>query len=363
MTPADAARYARQMRLPEVGPAGQERLGAASVLLVGAGGLGSPAALYLAAAGVGRIGIVDFDRVDESNLHRQVLYGTQDIGQRKTDAAASRLHALNPHVMVETHDVKLDAGNARALVEAYDLVADGADTFATRYVVNDACVAAGRPNVFASVSAFTGQASVFGAPGGPCYRCLFAEPPPDGAVPSCAEGGVLGVLPGLMGTVQATEVLKWILGVGEPLVGKLWTLDARTMEVRVLRVERDPECSLCNNGQSRHGQSRHRPVPLAVPDVSPTDAAQRLAREPETTLLLDVRSADEYAADHLGGTLLPLPELPFRLDELEPHRAARVLVHCRSGARSAQAVAYLRERGFDAVNVRGGIEAWRRDVS
>ncbi len=357
MTPAEAARYSRQMQLPEVGPAGQERLAAASVLLIGAGGLGSPAALYLAAAGVGRIGIVDFDRVDESNLHRQILYTTADVGAVKAEAAAARLRALNPHVEVETHDLKLDASNANALIAQYDLVADGADTFATRYAVNDACVATGRPNVFASVSAFTGQASVFAAPGGPCYRCLFPEPPPEGAVPSCAEGGVLGVLPGLMGTVQATEVLKWILGVGEPLVGRLWTLDARTMDVQVLRVTRDLDCLICNNGPSRP-----QPEPVALPEIAPSDAARLLAAETGDALLLDVRSEEEYAADQLGGVLLPLPELPWRIEELEPYRARRVLVHCRSGARSAQAVAYLRERGFDAVNVRGGIEAWRRDV-
>jgi len=358
MTPAEAARYDRQMRLPEVGPAGQERLAAASVLVIGAGGLGSPVALYLAAAGVGHIGIVDFDRVDASNLHRQILYATDDVGGRKTEAAAARLRALNPHVTVETHDLKLDARNARRLIARYDLVADGADTFATRYAVNDACVATGRPNVFASVSAFQGQASVFGAPGGPCYRCLFPEPPPEGTVPSCAEGGVLGVLPGLMGTIQATEVLKWVLGVGGSLAGRLLTVDALTMEMRSLRVSRDEDCSYCNNGPVRSY-----PVPMTIPEIGPSDAARLLADEPGATSLLDVRSEDEHAADHLGGTLLPLNQLPWRLDEIELLRERRVLVHCRTGSRSAQAVAYLRERGFNAVNVRGGIEAWRREVT
>lgn len=358
MTPAEATRYDRQMRLPEVGPAGQERLAAASVLIVGAGGLGSPVALYLAAAGIGRIGIVDFDRVDESNLHRQILYSTDDVGARKTDAAAARLRALTPHVTVETHDLKLDARNARELIARYDLVADGADTFATRYAVNDACVATGRPNVFASVSAFQGQASVFGAPGGPCYRCLFPEPPPEGAVPSCAEGGVLGVLPGLMGTIQATEALKWFLGLGESLAGRLLTVDARTMEMRTLRVDRDRGCLICNNG---HIPSRS--VPMIVPEIGPADAARLLADEPGGTSLLDVRTEGEHAADHLGGTLLPLNQLPWRIDELDPLRERRLLVHCRTGVRSAQAVAYLRERGFNAVNVRGGIEAWRREVT
>lgn len=358
MTPAEAARYDRQMRLPEVGPAGQERLAAASVLIVGAGGLGSPVALYLAAAGVGRLGLVDFDRVDESNLHRQILYTTADVGRRKTDAAAERLHALNPHVTVETHDLKLDAHNARALIGRYDLVADGADTFATRYAVNDACVATGTPNVFASVSAFEGQASVFAAPGGPCYRCLFPDAPPPGAVPSCAEGGVLGALPGLMGSIQATEVLKWILGAGESLVGRLLTVDARTMQTRTLRVSREEGCPVCNNGSYIP-----RPAALPLPEIAPAHAARLLADEPDATRLLDVRSAEEAAADHLGGTLLPLNQLPWRVDELEPDRARRLLVHCRSGSRSAQAVAYLRERGFNAVNVRGGIEAWRREVT
>lgn len=358
MTPAETARYDRQMRLPEVGPAGQERLAAASVLIVGAGGLGSPVALYLAAAGVGRLGLVDFDRVDESNLHRQILYTTGDVGRRKTDAAADRLRALNPHVTVETHGLKLDADNARALIGGYDLVADGADTFATRYAVNDACVATGTPNVFASVSAFEGQASVFSAPGGPCYRCLFPDAPPPGAVPSCAEGGVLGALPGLMGSIQATEVLKWILGVGESLVGRLLTVDARTMQTRTLRVSRDEGCLVCNNGRSSS-----RPAVQTIPEITPADAARLLADEPDATRLLDVRSAEEADADHLGGTLLPLNQLPWRVDELEPDRARRLLVHCRSGARSAQAVAYLRERGFDAVNVRGGIDAWRREVT
>lgn len=358
MTLAETTRYDRQMRLPEVGPAGQERLVAASVLIVGAGGLGSPVSLYLAAAGVGRIGLVDFDHVDESNLHRQILYTTADVGRRKTDAAAERLRALNPHVTVETHDLKLDAQNARALINGYDLVADGADTFATRYAVNDACVATGTPNVFASVSAFEGQASVFGAAGGPCYRCLFPEPPPDGAVPSCAEGGVLGVLPGLMGSIQATEVLKWILGIGESLVGRLLTVDARSMQIRTLGVVRDEGCSVCNNGSVAT-----RPAVMTLPEIGPVDAARLLADEPDGTRLLDVRSDEEFAVDHLGGTLLPLNQLPWRLDELETYRDRRLLVHCRSGARSAQAVAYLRERGFNAVNVRGGIEAWRREVT
>lgn len=357
MTLAEAARYDRQMRLPEVGPAGQDRLAAACVLIVGAGGLGSPVALYLAAAGVGRIGLVDFDRVDESNLHRQILYTTADVGRRKTEAAAERLRALNPHVEVETHDAKLDAHNAHALIAGYDLVADGADTFATRYAVNDACVATGTPNVFASVSAFEGQASVFAAPGGPCYRCLFPEPPPPGAVPSCAEGGVLGALPGLMGSIQATEVLKWILGAGESLVGRLLTVDAKTMQTRTLRVSQDDDCPICNNGPNVS-----RPAVAAIPEIAPLDAARLLTGEPDATYLLDVRSPEEAAEDHVGGTLLPLNQLPWRVDELESHRDRRLLVHCRSGARSAQAVAYLRERGFNAVNVRGGIEAWRREV-
>lgn len=355
LSPAEAERYARQMRLPEVGPAGQERLAASSVLVVGAGGLGSPVALYLAAAGVGRIGLVDFDVVDESNLHRQILYTTADVARPKLEVAVERLRALNPHVEVEPHATKLTADNARALVEAYDVVADGTDTFATRYAVNDACVATGRPNAFASVQGFQGQASVFGAPGGPCYRCLFPEPPPPGAVPSCAEGGVLGVLPGLMGSIQATEVLKLLLGVGDPLIGRLLLVDGAGMTFRSVHVDRDLDC-ICNNGALV--VSPHRSAP-AIPEIAPVDAARWLSA-PDPPLLLDVRSEEEHAADSLGGTLLPLSQLPWRLDELEASRP--VLVHCRSGARSAQAVAYLNERGFRAVNVRGGIEAWRRDV-
>ncbi len=356
---ADAERYNRQMLLPEVGPAGQARLAEASVLVVGAGGLGSPVALYLAAAGVGRLGIVDDDRVDASNLHRQILYATADVGRLKTEAAAERLRALNPSVTVERHDERLRADNAEKLISGYDIVADGTDTFATRYVVNDACVATGRPNAFASVSRFSGQASLFATADGPCYRCLFPEPPPAGLVPSCAEGGVLGVLPGLLGTVQATEVLKWILGIGETLAGRLLLVDALDMRVQTLTVERDPTCPVCSNGHN--GRTLEPSAPVTIPEIGPRDLKALLDSD-EPPFLLDVRGADEQAIAEIGGALLPLGELPWRVDELEPHRDGRIVVHCRSGARSAQAVQFLRERGYNAVNLRGGILAWSAEV-
>ena len=357
MTTDAAERYSRQMRLPEVGPAGQARLAAASVLVVGAGGLGSPVALYLAAAGVGRIGLVDFDRVDTSNLHRQMLYSTADVGRPKLDAAVERLRALNPHVTVEPHAVRLDASNAEPLIGAYDIVADGTDTFATRYVVNDACVATGRPNAFASISRFSGQASVFAAPGGPCYRCLFPEPPPAGLVPSCAEGGVLGVLPGLVGTLQATEVLKWLLGIGDPLVGRLLLVDALDMTFRTLTVEPDPTCRVC----SKRNNSLTSSAPVTIPELGPRDLKALLDSD-APPFLLDVRGPDEQAIAEIGGALLPLNELPWRVDELAGHKDNLVVVHCRSGARSAQAVQFLRERGYNAVNLRGGILAWSAEV-
>lgn len=354
-------RYRRQILLPEVGAVGQARLGAASVLVVGAGGLGSPVTLYLAAAGVGRIGVVDFDRVDSSNLHRQILYSTQDVGRTKLEAAEERLRALNPHVSVVRHETRLDTANAESIIRAYDVVADGTDTFATRYVVNDACVATGRPNAFASVSRFSGQASVFAAQGGPCYRCVFPEPPPAGLVPSCAEGGVLGVVPGLLGTVQATEVLKLLLGIGDSLIGRLLLIDALDMRFQTLQIEKDPACPVCGRGDTGTLPPPSPPA-VTIPEIGPRDL-KRLLESDAPPFLLDVRQAEEQAIADIGGALLPLNELPWRVDELAPHRDdPMVVVHCRSGARSAQAVQYLRERGFNAVNLRGGILAWSADV-
>ncbi|MDX1530443.1 MAG: molybdopterin-synthase adenylyltransferase MoeB [Rhodothermales bacterium] len=367
----ERGRYARHLILPEVGPEGQRKLKAASVLLVGAGGLGSPLALYLAAAGVGRLGLVDFDVVDETNLQRQVLHGTKDVGRPKLESARDRIRDVNPHVQVDLHPVRLTSENALAIVREYDVVADGTDNFPTRYLVNDACVLTGTPNVYASIFRFEGQVSVFCTEAGPSYRCLYEEPPPPGLVPSCAEGGVLGVLPGLVGTIQATEVIKLLLGIGEPLIGRLLLIDALTMEFRTLRVQRDPRWpagaphptvtelidyeAFCGippappNGQAAEPE---------VPEVTVEELKDRIDRG-EAPFLLDVRKPSEYAIANLGGTLIPVDELPDRLDELEAHRDEHFVVHCRSGARSAKAVKLLREAGFrDPVNLKGGILAW-----
>jgi adenylyltransferase/sulfurtransferase len=381
--PLDAAeldRYSRQLLLPEVGLDGQQRLRDASVLLVGAGGLGSPAALYLAAAGVGRIGLVDPDRVDASNLHRQVLYAAHDVGRLKVEAAAERLRAMNPHVAVVAHPTTLGPDNALDLIGAYDVVADGTDAFATRYLVNDACLLAGVPNVFASVSRFEGQASVFGTPGGPCYRCLFRTPPPAGTVPSCAEGGVLGVLPGLLGLIQATEVLKRLLPLGESLIGRLLLVDALGMRFRTLDLPADPDCPACGPHRRLRDLATFAsdydpfcapmsasagipPTPSAVPDITVQDLHDMRERG-EAPFVLDVRQPQEFAAANINGALIPLGELPNRLAELEAHRDDPVLVvHCRSGSRSARAVEYLRQQGFtNAVNLRGGIHAWSDQI-
>ena len=355
LSPDEHARYARHLTLPQVGEEGQRRLKNASVLLVGAGGLGSPMALYLAAAGVGRLGLVDDDRVDASNLQRQVLYGTDDVGRDKLKAAAERLRDLNPHVELTLHRERFGPANALRLVEGYDVVADGTDTFATRYLVNDACVLAGVPLAFGSVDRFDGQVSVFGHAGGPCYRCLFPAPPPPGEVPSCAEGGVLGVVPGLVGTLQATEVVKLLTGIGEPLAGRLLTFDALSMRFRTLRLRRNPACPVCGDAPTITSVEASAAACGLVPEVS-AEAFLSSERRP----LLDVREPKEYEADHLGGTLVPLGELAERLEELEGWRGERVVVHCRSGARSARAVELLRREGFDAVNLRGGLLAVRQ---
>ena len=356
-----SARYGRQVLLPEVGRDGQQRLAASSVLIVGVGGLGTPAATYLAAAGVGRIGLVDFDRVDVSNLHRQVLYTAEDVGERKVDVASERLTAQNPEVEVVRHPARLEAGNAVDLVGAYDLVLDGTDTFTTRYLVNDASVLTGTPNVFASVSRFDGQASVFGAPGGPCYRCLFPAPPPAGLVPNCAEGGVLGVLPGLLGTIQATEALKLLLGIGDPLVGRLLLVDALGTAFRELRVDRDPECPVCGDHPSLSHPTPTEPM-ASVPETTVRDLKSRI-NAGDRPFILDVREPDEYEGANIGGALIPLGELPDRLDEIREHRDEDVVVHCRSGGRSARAVEFLRENGFsNAVNLKGGIHAWSDEI-
>ncbi|MEM1115786.1 MAG: molybdopterin-synthase adenylyltransferase MoeB [Bacteroidota bacterium] len=354
-------RYSRQIRLPEVGLDGQRRLGEASVLVVGAGGLGSPALTYLAAAGVGRLGVVDFDRVEASNLHRQTLYADDDLGRPKVEATRERLREVNPEVDVQTYDARFGPDNAESILEGYDLVLDGTDTFATRYLVNDMAVRLGVPNVYASVSRFDGQASVFAAPGGPCYRCLFPQPPPPGLVPDCAEGGVLGVLPGLMGTIQATEALKLILSIGEPLVGRLLVMESLTMETRTFAVERDPSCPACGSGAPLPPPPS--PLPMAsVPEITVHDLKARLDGD-DVPFVLDVREPDEYEAANLGGALIPLGELPDRIEEIREHQHAEVVVHCRSGGRSARAVEFLQANGFDqAVNLKGGIHAWSDEI-
>ncbi|MGH7564291.1 MAG: molybdopterin-synthase adenylyltransferase MoeB [Gemmatimonadota bacterium] len=365
-------RYSRHLIMPEVTLDGQRRLKASSVLLVGAGGLGSPLALYLAAAGIGRIGIVDFDVVDESNLQRQILHGQRSVGRPKLESARERLEDVNPHVTVEAHETRLTSENALELVAGYDIVADGTDNFPTRYLVNDASVLTGRPNVYASIFRFEGQASVFGAPGGPCYRCLYPEPPPPGLVPSCAEGGVLGILPGLLGTIQATEVIKLILGAGEPLVGRLLLVDALGMNFRELRLRRDPECPVCGEHPTVTELIDYEEFCGIGPDVEhvPAEGVEEITvgevaaalENGEDVAVLDVREPHEWQICHIeGAQLLPLSELPARMHELDSSR--RYYVHCKTGVRSAKAIGLLKEAGFARLrNVRGGIKAWAEEI-
>ncbi len=350
LTSDDRRRYARQLRLPDVGDEGQERLQSSSALVIGAGGLGSPALHHLVASGVGTVGIVEFDRVDISNLHRQTLYASEDVGREKIEAAASRLHAINPDVEIRSHSLKLTGSNADDLLRGYDVVLDGSDTFATRYAVNDASVRTGTPNVFASVNRFSGQASVFGTETGPCYRCLFPEPPPPGLIPNCEEGGVLGVVPSLLGTIQAAEALKLLLGIGSSLAGRLLLIDVLSMEVREIQVERDPACPVCGTGTA----------PLSIedaPEITVQALRQRLG-SPNPPALLDVREGAERAQGHIGGRLLPLGQLEARAFELDDLHHQDVVVYCKSGARSGVAARWLRERGYRAVSLRGGIDAW-----
>jgi len=362
----EQVRYGRQLILPEVGPVGQRRIRAARVLLVGAGGLGSPVALYLAAAGIGTLGIVDGDAVEASNLQRQVLHGTRDLGRPKLDSARDRLRDLNPGVEVVAHPGWLTAGNALELVGAYDLVVDGTDSFRARYLVNDACLLAGRPNFHGSVFRFEGQASVFCAPGGPCYRCLYPEPPPPDLVPSCAEAGVLGVVPGLVGLVQATEVLKWVTGAGTPLVGRLLLVDALGAEFRTVRIRRDPGCPACGTRTLRtvaEVPDACRPAAAGagpVPTLEPRQLAARLARG-EPLDLVDVREPDEWAAGRIEpARLVPLSTLRDALATFDGSR--EVVVYCRSGARSAAAVQQLRAAGLERVwSLAGGILRWQSE--
>jgi adenylyltransferase/sulfurtransferase len=362
-------RYSRHLIMPEVGLDGQRRLKAASVLCIGAGGLGSPAALYLAAAGVGRLGIVDFDAVDFSNLHRQILHGTPDVGRPKLQSARDRLTAINPEIQIDTYETALTSGNALDLFRDYDVILDGTDNFPTRYLVNDACVLLGKPNAYGSIFRFEGQASVFGAKDGPCYRCLYPEPPPPGLVPSCAEGGVLGVLPGVIGTIQATEAIKLILGVGRPLIGRLLLYDAFTMQFRELKLRRDPACPVCGDHPTVRtlidydqfcGVSAAASAPPAVPETTVDALKARLDRG-DRVFLLDVREPAEYQICRIAGsTLIPLGELPRRLHELPAGAGAPdIVVHCKMGGRSAKAVKQLVDAGFTRVeNLKGGILEW-----
>jgi molybdopterin/thiamine biosynthesis adenylyltransferase/rhodanese-related sulfurtransferase len=365
LTAKERQRYSRHLLLPEVGEEGQRRLKSARVLCVGAGGLGSPAALYLAAAGVGTLGLVDFDVVDFSNLQRQIIHGTPDVGRSKLESAQSSIERLNPEVHVETFDAHFSVANAKTLVEAFDVIVDGTDNFPARYLVNDACVIYGRPNAWGSIFRFEGQAAVFAAPGGPCYRCLHPEPPPPGLVPSCAEAGVLGVLPGIIGTIQATEALKLILGIGEPLVGRFLVYDALKMRFRELKLPKDPDCPVCGVRPAittlRESAASCDARSSAGPECSVRNLKARVdaGRAP---VILDVREPSEAAICSLpGARLIPLGELPRRLGELDP--SAEIVVHCKSGRRSAQAVALLRENGFTrASNLTGGILSWINEI-
>ncbi|MEO7190297.1 MAG: molybdopterin-synthase adenylyltransferase MoeB [Vicinamibacterales bacterium] len=369
----EVRRYSRHLIMPEVGVEGQRKIKKARVLCVGAGGLGSPAALYLAAAGVGTLGLVDFDAVDFSNLQRQILYSTEDVGRPKLRAAADRLRGLNPNIRVVGHETMLNSTNALDIFKDYDIIVDGADNFPTRYLTNDACVLLGKPNVYGSIFRFDGQISIFASKNGPCYRCLYPEPPPPGLVPSCAEGGVLGVLPGVVGTIQATEAIKLILGVGDPLIGRLLLFDALQMKFRTLKLQRDPACPVCGDHPTVTKLIDYEQFCGITPAVKAADAGT-LPAELETTVgdlkrrldngevfLLDVREPSEYDICRIeGSTLIPLGELSKRLGELPQGADAKdIVVQCKSGIRSAKAVNLLKQNGFTRVqNLRGGILEW-----
>jgi adenylyltransferase/sulfurtransferase len=366
-SPEELQRYDRHLIMPEVGLEGQQKLKASSVLLIGAGGLGAPLGMYLAAAGVGKLGLVDFDVVDFSNLQRQVTYSTADVGRKKLDAARERLQGINPHVQIETHELRLDSSNALDLFRPYDVIVDGTDNFPTRYLVNDACVLLGKPNVYGSIFRFEGQASVFWAEKGPCYRCLYEEPPPPGLVPSCAEGGVLGVLPGIVGTIQAMETIKLLIGQGEPLIGRLLLFDALRMSFRELRLRKNPDCVICGphptvtqliDYQAFCGMlSQPAQASRAPGEITAAELHQRLERG-DAIVVLDVREPHEWQICHLEmSKLVPLGQLGAKLEEL-PHDRD-IVVHCKSGMRSAKAQSLLLQRGFDRVlNLKGGILAW-----
>jgi adenylyltransferase/sulfurtransferase len=373
LTADELSRYSRHLILPEVGVEGQRKLKAARVLCVGTGGLGSPLALYLAAAGVGTLGLVDFDVVDASNLQRQIIHSTADIGRKKLDSAEEKLKALNPALNVVKHDTLLSSANALDILKDYDVVADGTDNFPTRYLVNDACVLLGKPNAYGSIFRFEGQASVFGAKDGPCYRCLYPEPPPPGLVPSCAEGGVLGILPGLIGVIQATETIKLILGIGEPLIGRLLLVDALNMRFRQLKLRKNPECPVCGDHPTvtklidyqqfcgiEPASERQSAVKNGIPQVSPKDLKKRIDAG-ENLFILDVREPFEYQIANIGGVLIPQNDVAQRIGEIDRNR--EIVVQCKSGGRSQRIAEYLKQSGFPTVsNLAGGIVAWSDEV-
>ena len=373
LTTDDLARYSRHLILPEVGMEGQRKLKAAKVLCVGTGGLGSPMAFYLAAAGIGTLGLVDFDVVDASNLQRQIIHSTKDIGRKKLDSAEEKLLALNPALNVVKHETMLSSANALEILKDYDIVADGTDNFPTRYLVNDACVLLGKPNVYGSIFRFEGQASVFATEEGPCYRCLYPEPPPPGLVPSCAEGGVLGILPGLVGVVQATEVIKLILGNGQPLIGRLLLVDALNMRFRELKLRKNPECPVCGTNptvtqlidyEQFCGIVPETPqessVKNGIPQMSVKELKQKLDAG-EDFQLIDVREPYEVKIAAIGGKLIPQNDVPQRLAEIDRDR--EVVVHCRSGARSQRIAEFLKQNGYTQVsNLAGGILAWSDEI-
>ncbi|HEY0161577.1 MAG TPA: molybdopterin-synthase adenylyltransferase MoeB [Edaphobacter sp.] len=382
----EIARYSRHLILPEVGMEGQQKLKAAKVLCVGTGGLGAPLALYLTAAGIGTIGLVDFDVVDESNLQRQVIHSQSTVGMLKVDSAEQMLKGLNKNVNIVKHNTMLTSANALEIFKDYDVIADGTDNFQTRYLVNDACVLTGKPNAYGSIFRFEGQASVFATEEGPCYRCLYPEPPPPGLVPSCAEGGVLGILPGLVGVIQATEVIKLILGIGEPLVGRLLLVDALGMNFRTLKLRKNPNCPACGTHEikelidydqfcgiekptsvgplevSRDKAVSDAPVVDGIPQITVEDLKRKLDAK-ENVFVLDVREPHEYPIANLGAPLIPVGTIESRIGEIAEHKNDEVIVHCRSGARSQKAALALKAAGFTNVsNLTGGILAWAEKI-
>jgi adenylyltransferase/sulfurtransferase len=382
LTNEEIARYSRHLILPEVGMEGQQKLKAAKVLCVGTGGLGAPLALYLTAAGVGTIGLVDFDIVDESNLQRQIIHSQSTVGKLKVDSAEITLKGLNKNTNIIKHNTMLTSANALEIFKDYDVIADGTDNFQTRYLVNDACVLTGKPNAYGSIFRFEGQASVFATKEGPCYRCLYPEPPPPGLVPSCAEGGVLGILPGLVGVIQATEVIKLILGIGEPLIGRLLLVDALAMSFRTMKLRKNPECPMCGTHEikelidydqfcgipkptelgplevSSHGQTADLPIVDGIPQMSVEQLKARIDAG-TAPFVLDVREAHEYAIVDIGAPLIPVGELTQNFHRLTFPKTTEIVVHCKSGARSQRAALILKENGYTNVsNLAGGILAW-----